>query len=65
MEEVKEFNREPRKKHGGLTENNLWTGARSNKSPHKLGFYMMTISVNTTLFPTVSSSLLFNNFPIG
>ncbi|XP_033352837.1 nose resistant to fluoxetine protein 6-like isoform X1 [Bombus vosnesenskii] len=52
MEEAKEFNSEPQKRHGGLTENNLWTGTRSNKSPHKLGFYMMTISVNTTLFPT-------------
>lgn len=64
-EEAKEFNSEPQKMHGGLTENNLWTGTRSNKSPHKLGFYMMTISVNTTLFPTVNSCILFNNFPLG
>ncbi|KAK1134314.1 hypothetical protein K0M31_012089 [Melipona bicolor] len=53
MEELKEFDTESRKKHGGLTSNDLWIGTRFDKPPYKLGFYMMTISLNTTFFPRI------------
>ncbi|XP_076387230.1 O-acyltransferase like protein isoform X2 [Megachile rotundata] len=49
MEEVEEFNSEPRKRNDGLSGNNLWTEIKSDKPPYKLGFYMMTISVNASL----------------
>ncbi|XP_043523193.1 nose resistant to fluoxetine protein 6 isoform X2 [Frieseomelitta varia] len=50
---TEELNTESRKKHGGLTSNDLWIGTRFDKPPYKLGFYMMTISLNTTFFPRI------------
>lgn len=55
VEEVEEFNMEPRKRNAGLSGNNLWSGSRSDKPPYKLGFYMMTISVNASISPVVIS----------
>ncbi|XP_076755818.1 nose resistant to fluoxetine protein 6 isoform X2 [Xylocopa sonorina] len=51
LDEVEEFNTEPRKRNNGPSGNNLWTGTTMDKPPYKLGFYMMTISVNATLSP--------------
>ncbi|XP_015433658.1 PREDICTED: nose resistant to fluoxetine protein 6-like [Dufourea novaeangliae] len=50
-EEVEEFNTEPRRKNAGPSANNLWTESAMIKPPYKLGFYMMTISLNATLSP--------------
>ncbi|XP_076160360.1 nose resistant to fluoxetine protein 6 isoform X2 [Ptiloglossa arizonensis] len=50
-EEVDEFNAEPRKRNTGLSGNNLWTETGSEKPPYKLGFYMMTISINVSVSP--------------
>ncbi|CAK9812773.1 Nose resistant to fluoxetine protein 6 [Anthophora quadrimaculata] len=58
MEEVEEFNTEPQKINGGLSGNNLWIGIKSNKPPYKLGFYMMTISMNATLSPMMRTIYL-------
>ncbi|XP_076627063.1 O-acyltransferase like protein-like isoform X1 [Colletes latitarsis] len=49
MEELDEFNSELRRRNTGLSENNLWAETRSAKPPYKLGFYMMTISINVSL----------------
>ncbi|XP_026669927.1 nose resistant to fluoxetine protein 6-like isoform X2 [Ceratina calcarata] len=46
-----ESNGESRKKNAGLTENDLWTETKLEKPPYKLGFFMMTISVNATVSP--------------
>lgn len=63
---IEELNTESRKKHGGLTSNDLWIGTRFDKPPYKLGFYMMTISLNTTFFPRVDNrdyqDVLINEF---
>lgn len=57
MEEVEEFNTEPRKRNDGFSGNNLWIETRSDKAPFKLGFYMMTISVNVSLSSMVNNNL--------
>ncbi|XP_076232213.1 nose resistant to fluoxetine protein 6-like [Calliopsis andreniformis] len=46
---VEELNTEPRKRNGGLSANNLWTETTMAKPPYKVGFYMMTISVNASV----------------
>lgn len=55
MEEVAEFNAEPQKRNAGLTENNFWSESMTVKPPYKLGFYMMTISINASVSPVVKS----------
>nr|XP_034194410.1 O-acyltransferase like protein-like isoform X2 [Osmia lignaria] len=49
VEERDLANTEPRKRNDGFSGNNLWSETRSDKAPFKLGFYMMTISVNVSL----------------
>ncbi|CAL7947868.1 unnamed protein product [Xylocopa violacea] len=58
LDEVEEFNTEPRKKNNGFTGNSLWTGTTVDKPPYKLGFYMITISVNATLSPVTRTIYL-------
>ncbi|XP_054007968.1 O-acyltransferase like protein-like isoform X1 [Hylaeus anthracinus] len=53
MEELDVFNAEPRKRNTGPSENNLWIDMKVDKPPYKLGFYMMTISINATVAPAV------------
>lgn len=54
IDEVEEFNTEPRKKNTGFSGNSLWIETKLDKPPYKLGFYMITISMNTTLSPLVN-----------
>lgn len=52
---IEDFNIESRKKNSGLSGKDFWIGTKLDKPPYKLGFYIMTISVNNTLFPTVNN----------
>lgn len=62
---IEDFNIELQKKNSGLSGKDFWIGTKLDKPPYKLGFYIMTISVNNTLFPTVNNlnflNILFNN----
>lgn len=54
IDEVQEFNTEPHKKGNlGLSGTNLLTQTFIDQPPYPLGFYIMRISINTTLSPTV------------
>ncbi|XP_016911048.1 nose resistant to fluoxetine protein 6-like isoform X1 [Apis cerana] len=55
---IEDFNIESRKKNSGLSGKDFWIGTKLDKPPYKLGFYIMTISVNNTLFPTVRTIYL-------
>jgi len=57
IEEVREFNAEPRKLiNAGPSGTNMWTQTDSTQAPpYRLGFYMMRLSVNATRYTTVSS----------
>ncbi|XP_076285934.1 nose resistant to fluoxetine protein 6-like isoform X1 [Lasioglossum baleicum] len=57
-EEAAEFNTEPQKRNSGLSGNNLWTESTVVKPPYKLGFYMMTISINATVSPVTRTIYL-------
>ncbi|KAI4502939.1 hypothetical protein M0802_001983 [Mischocyttarus mexicanus] len=53
IDEVQEFNTEPKKKgNPGLSGSDLLTQTFIDHPPYSLGFYMMRISLNTTLLPT-------------
>ncbi|XP_033327900.2 nose resistant to fluoxetine protein 6 isoform X2 [Megalopta genalis] len=58
MEEAAEFNAEPHRRNTGLSGNNLWTESTVVKPPYKLGFYMMTISINATVSPATRTIYL-------
>ncbi|XP_031849499.1 O-acyltransferase like protein-like [Nomia melanderi] len=58
MEEAAEFNAEPQKRNAGLTENNFWSESMTVKPPYKLGFYMMTISINASVSPVTRTIYL-------
>nr|XP_050859861.1 O-acyltransferase like protein isoform X1 [Vespula vulgaris] len=53
IDEVQEFNTEPHKKGNlGLSGTNLLTQTFIDQPPYPLGFYIMRVSINTTLSPT-------------
>lgn len=58
IEEVREFNAEPRKTmNPGLTGSDTWTQTISIETPpYRLGFYMMTLSINASQYTTVSDT---------
>lgn len=56
IEEVREFNAEPRKViNAGLSGNSMWAQTDSDELPYRLGFYMMRLSINASRYTTVSS----------
>ncbi|XP_050465173.1 nose resistant to fluoxetine protein 6 isoform X2 [Cataglyphis hispanica] len=54
IEEVREFNTEPRKVINiGLSGSNMWTQTNSiDVPPYRLGFYMMRLSINASRYTT-------------
>lgn len=58
IEEVREFNAEPRKLiNAGLSGNNMWAQTNSvDVPPYRLGFYMMKLSINASRYTTVSTN---------
>lgn len=61
IEEVREFNEEPRKKFNtGLSGANSWSNVAASfddTPPYRLGFYMMRLSVNTSRYMSVRIEL--------
>ncbi|XP_076673726.1 O-acyltransferase like protein isoform X2 [Andrena cerasifolii] len=55
---AEEGNTAPQKKNLGVSGNNIWTGLRSSKPPYKVGFYMMTILLNSTVLPVARTIYL-------
>ncbi|KAG7202492.1 hypothetical protein KM043_017060 [Ampulex compressa] len=53
-QEVRELHTEPRKKRlPGLTGSNMWIETITEKPPYSLGFYMIKISINASVSPTI------------